>query len=56
MRVVVAGGLTPRNVRRAIELLAPSVVDVSSGVEKAPGIKDEQLMRAFVRAAAAADR
>lgn len=56
MRLVVAGGLTPGNVRRAIELLAPNVVDVSSGVEKAPGIKDEQLMRAFVRAAAGADR
>ena len=56
MRLVVAGGLTPGNVGRAIELLAPNVVDVSSGVEKAPGIKDEQLMRAFVRAAASADR
>ncbi len=55
-RLVVAGGLTPSNVGKAIELLAPSVVDVSSGVEKAPGIKDEQLMRAFVRAAAGADR
>lgn len=55
-RFVVAGGLTPSNVRRAIELLAPSVVDVSSGVERAPGIKDEQLMRAFVSAAGGADR
>ena len=52
-RLVVAGGLTPSNVGRAIEALAPSVVDVSSGVEKAPGIKDEQLMRAFVLAVGA---
>lgn len=49
-RLVVAGGLTPGNVGRAIELFAPSVVDVSSGVERAPGIKDEGLMRAFVQA------
>lgn len=54
-RLVVAGGLTPANVGRAIDLLSPSVVDVSSGVERAPGIKDELLMRAFVRAAGAAD-
>jgi phosphoribosylanthranilate isomerase len=50
VRLVVAGGLTPDNVRHAIELLDPSVVDVSSGVERAPGVKDETLMRAFARA------
>jgi len=49
-RLVVAGGLTPENVGVAIELLAPNVVDVSSGVEQSPGLKDEALMRAFVRA------
>ena len=49
-RLVVAGGLTPANVGVAIELLTPSVVDVSSGVEQSVGIKDEALMRAFVRA------
>jgi phosphoribosylanthranilate isomerase len=49
-RLVVAGGLTPENVGAAIELLTPSVVDVSSGVEQSVGIKDEALMRAFVRA------
>ncbi len=49
-RLVVAGGLTPENVATAIELLAPSVVDVSSGVEQSAGIKDEALMRTFVRA------
>jgi phosphoribosylanthranilate isomerase len=50
-RVVVAGGLRPENVARAIEVLRPDVVDVSSGVERAPGIKDHQLMRAFRDAA-----
>ncbi len=48
-RLVVAGGLTPENVGMAIELFAPGVVDVSSGVEQLAGIKDEALMRAFVR-------
>jgi phosphoribosylanthranilate isomerase len=54
--IVVAGGLTPENVGRAIELLSPSVVDVSSGVERAPGVKDETLMRAFARAVGAANK
>jgi phosphoribosylanthranilate isomerase len=44
---VLAGGLTPQNVTRAIGALAPDVVDVSSGVERAPGIKDHSLLRAF---------
>lgn len=49
-RLVVAGGLGPQNVGEAIRLLSPHVVDVSSGVESAPGIKDHQRMRAFVQA------
>jgi phosphoribosylanthranilate isomerase len=53
-RFIVAGGLTPDNVHRAIELLQPSVVDVSSGVERAPGVKNETLMRAFAQAVGAA--
>jgi phosphoribosylanthranilate isomerase len=49
--VVLAGGLSPYNVVSAIKTLAPDVVDVSSGVESAPGIKDPWLMRDFYTAA-----
>ena len=49
-RLIVAGGLRAENVCRAVEALDPDVVDVSSGVEHSPGIKDPQRMRAFVAA------
>ena len=49
--MVLAGGLTPDNVRTAIRVLSPDVVDVSSGVETAPGIKDHARVRRFVAAA-----
>ncbi|HEY3113748.1 MAG TPA: phosphoribosylanthranilate isomerase [Gemmatimonadaceae bacterium] len=49
--VVLAGGLRPDNVLSAIMTLAPDVVDVSSGIESSPGIKDPWLMREFFAAA-----
>jgi phosphoribosylanthranilate isomerase len=49
-RLIVAGGLRPENVRHAVDALRPDVVDVSSGVESAPGQKDPARMRAFVAA------
>jgi phosphoribosylanthranilate isomerase len=48
--LLIAGGLNPGNVRAALEATHPAGVDVSSGVERAPGLKDPDLMRTFVRA------
>ena len=48
--VWLAGGLNAENVGRAISMVKPCAVDVSSGVEASPGIKDEMKINAFVRA------
>ena len=48
--IILAGGLTPAAVKEAIEATGPYGVDVSSGVESAPGIKDHEKMRCFVEA------
>jgi phosphoribosylanthranilate isomerase len=48
--VILSGGLTPENVRDAAQAVNPYAVDVSSGVEAAPGVKDESKMRAFFAA------
>jgi phosphoribosylanthranilate isomerase len=49
-----SGGLTPDTVGAAIKLTGATLVDVSSGVERAPGEKDAELVRRFIRAAKAA--
>ena len=53
MRFMLSGGLTPENVGEAIRLTGAAIVDVSSGVESAPGKKRAMLIRRFVTAAKA---
>ena len=55
-RVIVAGGLNPENVGGLVERYRPYGVDVSSGVESRPRVKDPELLRAFVKAVREAGR
>jgi len=54
MRFMLSGGLTAENVAEAIATTNAAAVDVSSGVESAPGVKDPELIRRFLKAAKAA--
>jgi phosphoribosylanthranilate isomerase len=54
-RLILSGGLTPGNVGEAIGVVRPWAVDVSSGVEVRPGVKDSERLRSFFQAVRASD-
>ena len=49
-KILLAGGLTPENVADAVARVRPFGIDVSSGVEQSPGVKDHQRLRALFEA------
>jgi phosphoribosylanthranilate isomerase len=53
--MVLSGGLSPENVAQAIATVGPFAVDVSSGVEVSPGVKDAARVAEFIRRAKEAD-
>jgi phosphoribosylanthranilate isomerase len=54
--LILAGGLNENNIQEAIRVVKPYAVDISSGIEKSPGIKDHKSMRRFVRKVREIDR
>lgn len=55
-RIILSGGLTADNVRQAVEQTRPAAVDVASGVEASPGIKDLELVKCFIEEARAGEK
>lgn len=52
-KIILAGGLTPDNIEKAVRLVSPFAVDVSSGIERDKGLKDHQKMKLFIERARA---